>query len=527
MKKMALFIALALMCCSAVAQDIREALQQVQQALLWTDYFYVDSVNSSELAANAIKGMLKELDPHSAYMSPDEVKAANIDLGGNFEGIGVMYQMEHDTLLVISPVIGGPSEKVGIMAGDQIVFVNDTTIAGCKLSTQQIQSRLRGPKGTIVRLGIMREGERIDFVVERDKIPVYSVDATYMVTPETGYIKISRFAQTTPDELTTAMETLQAQGMKHLILDLQGNGGGYLQSAVEMARNFLKQNDLVVYTQGRHEPRRNHMVTTNGNFDGRLVIIIDEESASASEILAGAMQDLDRGVIVGRRSFGKGLVQRPIDLPGGAMIRLTIAHYYTPSGRCIQKPYEKGHGDDYRKDLLTRYNKGEFVSADSIHFADSLKCYTRAGRIVYSGGGIMPDVFVPLDTTKMAKTHRNLIAKGSWNRYILDYFRQNQKALKRKYTTFEAFDEQYEVSDQMIWDLCQQGNEKDNVKIDTLEITKSLDIMKLQLKANLANDLFKEGAYNRIMNRRIPSFKQAIEIISDEKRYQKLLSSKN
>lgn len=515
-----------------MAQDMqtaREMIAKFQEALIYTDYFYVDEVDIKELTATAIKGMLKELDPHSAYMSPEEVKAANVDLGGYFEGIGVMYQMVNDTLLIISPVIGGPSEQVGIMAGDQIVWVNDTTIAGKKLNTKDIQDRLSGPKGTVVHLGVLRDGERIDFVVTRDKIPVYSVDASYMVAPEVGYVKVSRFAQTTPDELREAMQKLSDEGMKHLIIDLQGNGGGFLKSAADMASNFLKKNDLIVYTKGRERavPRSNYFADIDGQFKGRLVIIIDEESASASEILAGAMQDLDRGVIVGRRSFGKGLVQRPIDLSDGSMIRLTVAHYYTPSGRCIQKPYEKGHGDDYRQDLMNRYKSGEFVSADSIHFADSLKFYTRGGRLVYGGGGIMPDLFVPLDTTRMEKTHRNLIARGSWNHFVVEHFRQHQKQLKRQYRDFESFDEKYEVSDEQIWELCNYGNAHDSVQIDSAEVLRAMPLMKLQLKANLANDLFKEGSYNRIMNRRIDSFNKAIEVITDEKRYYEFLKLKN
>ena len=503
------------------------AIQQVQQAVMVTSCYYVDSLSAKKLAEDAIRAMLKELDPHSAFLNEEETKALNEDLGGNFDGIGVQFQMVKDTLLVISTIVGGPSEKAGILANDQIVWVNDTTIAGVKMSNKDIQKRLRGPKGTKVKVTILREGEKIDFMLTRDKIPVNSVDATFMVSPEVGYVKVSRFGATTPKELTEAMQTLEKQGMKHIILDLQGNGGGYLQSAVEMASLFLNRGDLVVYTEGRAVPRQNSYVQHPGNFKGRVVVLIDEESASASEILSGAMQDLDRGVIVGRRSFGKGCVQRPFELAGNTMIKLTLANYYTPSGRCIQKPYEKGNSEDYRKDLQDRYKHGEMQNADSIHFNDSLKYETRNGRTVYGGGGIMPDVFVPLDTlTKLSKTHRDLIAKGTWNSYIIEYFRKNLKKLNKEYPTFEKFNAGFEVSDQMIYDLCKRGATNDSVKIDTTEVERSMDLMKLQMKANIANDLFKEGAYNKIMNYKIPAFLKAIEVISDEKTYRKLLEGK-
>jgi len=524
MKKIAI-LSLALLAFGTTAHaDIHSALKNIQQALLWTEYLYVDSCTSDKLAESAIKGMLESLDPHSTYLTAEEVKGQDESLGGNFEGIGVMYQMERDTLLVINTVIGGPSESVGILAGDQIVWVNDSTIAGVKYSTNEIQKRLRGPKGTHVKLGILRDGEKIDFIVERDKIPVYSIDASYMVNDNVGYIKVSRFAATTPQEFNEALTTLKNSGMTSLVIDLQGNGGGYLQSAVEMANHFLKKGDLIVYTDGRAAGRKDNVSSSDADFTGNVVVIIDETSASASEILSGALQDLDRAVIVGRRSFGKGLVQQPINLPDGGMIRLTIAHYYTPSGRCIQKPYEKGKAADYRKEMTDRYTSGELYSADSIHFNDSLKYHTRAGRIVYGGGGIMPDVFVPLDTTKIGKTHRDLLARGTWNRYVLDYFRTNQKMLKSTYKTLDDFVNRYEVTDKMIDELCQRGAEQDSISVDKEDLDKSLDFMKLQLKANLGNDLFKQGAYNRILNNRFQSYKRAIAIASDKEEYEKILN---
>jgi len=512
--------------CNGLLADIRSALESLHQAVVWTEYMYVDSCSAEQLAEDAIRGMLDKLDPHSTYLTADEVKAQDESLGGNFEGIGVMYQMEHDTLLVINTVIGGPSEAVGILAGDQIVWVNDSTIAGVKFANKEIQRRLRGPKGTRVKLGVMREGERIDFVVERDKIPVYSIDATYMVNDEVGYIKVSRFAATTPEEFDASMKELKAKGMKKLVIDLQGNGGGYLQSAVAMANHFVKKNDLIVYTEGRAAGRRDNPATYNGDFDGNVVVMIDETSASASEILSGALQDLDRAVIVGRRSFGKGLVQQPVKLPDGSMIRLTVAHYYTPSGRCIQKPYEKGKASAYRDDLSDRYKSGELYSADSIHFDEKLKYQTRGGRTVYGGGGIMPDVFVPLDTAKICKPHRELMAKGTLNRFVLEYFREHQKKLRSKYATVDEFVGKYEVSDKLVEDLCKKGEKEDSLTIDRQELASGMDFLKLQMKALIANDIFKQGSYNRVMNQRFELYNKAIEIASDEEEYDRILNRK-
>ncbi|MBP5715578.1 MAG: peptidase S41, partial [Bacteroidales bacterium] len=316
------------------------------------------------------------------------------------------------------------------------------------------------------------------------------------------------------------------QGLKHLIIDLQGNGGGYLESAVQLSSLFLQCGEIVVYTEGRRESRKNHFASQHTPFAGRLVVLTDEESASSSEIFAGAIQDWDRGVIVGRRSFGKGLVQRPIDLPSGAMIRLTIAHYYTPSGRCIQKPYKKGESEDYRKDLITRFKNGEYTSADSIHLPDSLKFLTNGKRTVYGGGGIMPDVFVPLDTTKMSKTHRNIVARGTLNRWVLAYFRDHQKSLHAKFQNFEKFDAGFDITDEMFDSLVAQSR-ADSIAIDSAEIATSAEIIKMQMKAYLANDLYEGGAYSRIMNRRVAAYKEAVELISDEKRYNAILQPKD
>src|SRR5574344_923346 len=369
-----------------------DASRKLQMAQFAITNLYVDKVDENKLVEEAIIKMLAQLDPHSTYSDAQEVKKMNEPLVGNFEGIGVQFNMVEDTLFVIQPVSNGPSEKVGILAGDRIVAVNDTAIAGVKMSTEDIMSRLRGPKDSKVNLTIVRRGikDPLHFKVVRDKIPIYSLDASYMIQPKTGYIRINRFGATTAEEFNKSLKELQKKGMKDLILDLQGNGGGYLNAAIDLANEFLGQKELIVYTEGR-AARRSDFFAKGGNFrNGRLVVLVDEYSASASEIVAGAIQDWDRGVLVGRRTFGKGLVQRPIDLPDGSMIRLTVARYYTPSGRCIQKPYESI--EQYNRDLIERYNRGEMQSADSIHFPDSLKTKTlKKGRIVYGGGGIMPD----------------------------------------------------------------------------------------------------------------------------------------
>lgn len=506
--------------------EIRTAIQQLQQLLTAIEYLYVDTANVDKLSETAIRAILKELDPHSTYADEAEVKAMNENLGGNFQGIGVRYSIETDTLFIISTVVGGPSEKVGILAGDRIITVNDTVIAGKKLSTTDIQKKLRGPKNTHVKLGIQREGEKglMIFDVTRDDIPVYSIDASYMATPKVGYVKVSRFAQTTPDELAQALDKLTALGMEDLIIDLQDNGGGYLQSAVEMCNFFLPAGKKVVYTSGKGERAREYHTAFGKKFPGKLVVLVDEESASASEIFAGAIQDFDRGVIVGRRTFGKGLVQRPIELANGGMVKLTVAHYYTPSGRCIQKPYKKGDTDAYRMDLVDRYNRGELLSADSIHFADSLKYTTANGRTVYGGGGIMPDYFVPLDTTRLSPNHSKLIARGVVSKFVLEYFKDNQKKLKKQYKTFEDYDKGFEITDAIIDELCAKAK-ADSVPLDSADVLYGNDLLKMQCKANIAADLFETGTFSQIMNRTNKVFNAGLGIITDEKKYSGILEN--
>ena len=494
-------------------------LRKLQIAELAISNLYVDNEDEGKLVEDAIRGMLEKLDPHSSYSTPKEVKALNEPLSGSFEGIGVQFNMVEDTLLVIQPVTGGPSEKVGIVAGDRIVSVNDTAIAGVKMSKEDIMRRLRGPKGTKVMLGIVRRGikDTLSFKVVRDKIPVKSIDAVYMILPEVGYVRIGNFGATTHDEFCEALEKLTKQGMRNLILDLQGNGGGYLQAAVNIANEFLQKGDLIVYTEGRRMQRNEYKAKGNGKFlDGKIVVLIDVYSASAAEIVTGAIQDQDRGKVVGRRSFGKGLVQRPIDLPDGSMIRLTVSHYYTPAGRCIQKPYTKGDSKDYAMDVMNRLKHGELMSADSIHFADSLKCYTlREHRPVYGGGGIMPDYFVPLDTLAYTKFHRELSAKSYIINANLKYVDANRKALRKRWTSFDEFRRDFvfpkEEIDKMIADAA-----KDKiVPKDNAELEKTLPKLSMQLKALVARDLWDMSEYFAIINEESEIVRKAVEIIGN------------
>ena len=478
---------------------------------------YVDTVDENKLVEDAIRGMLDKLDPHSTYSTAKEVKAMNESLEGSFEGIGVQFNMMEDSLVVIQTITNGPSEKVGILPGDRIVEVNDTAIAGVKMSKEEIMRRLRGPKGTKANLKIVRPGikGKQPFTVIRDKIPVYSLDASYMIRPRTGYIRIGNFGATTYDEFMKALNRLQEQGIDDLILDLQDNGGGYLQAAVNVINEFLTKGDMIVYTNGRSTPR--HEYRSDGGttpYHGRVIVLVNEFSASASEIVAGAIQDQDRGFIVGRRSFGKGLVQRPIEFADGSMIRLTIAHYYTPSGRCIQKPYTKGDQKDYAKDLDNRLKNGELTNADSIHFADSLKYQTlREHRTVYGGGGIMPDYFVPLDTTKYTKYHRQLAAKSAIINANLKYIDANRKSLKKRYTSFEDFNANYEVPQSFVDSVIANGEASDVKPKDDEELATTLPYLRTQLKALVARDLWDMNEYFQVMNETNDIILKALEVL--------------
>ena len=493
----------------------KSSLRKLQLAEMAISRLYVDTVNEESLVENGIRGMLEKLDPHSSYTTARETKAMNESLNGSFEGIGVQFNMQEDTLIVIQTVTNGPSEKVGIQAGDRIIAVNDTAIAGVKMSKEEIMKRLRGPKGTKVRLTIIRRGidERLTFLVTRAKIPVKTLDAWYMISPGIGYIRIGSFGATTYDEFMKAVNDLRAKGMNDLVLDLEDNGGGYLQAAVQVANEFLQRGDLIVYTEGRRFPRQDYKAQGNGKLrSGNVTVLVNEFTASAAEIVTGALQDQDRALVVGRRSFGKGLVQRPIDFPDGSMMRLTIAHYYTPSGRCIQKFYKKGDRKDYEMELDQRYKHGELYSADSIHFADSLKFYTlRRHRIVYGGGGIMPDVFVPLDTTLITSYHRKLAAKGIVISANLRYVDNNRKQLKKRYPDFLSFLNGFEVPRALIDEIVAEGKKQKVEPKNEAEMKQTLPYLRTQLKALIARDLWDMSEYFQIINIQNPILQKALE----------------
>ncbi len=512
---------------SAFAQFMPDPLGlKLVRTLQLINNLYVEDVDSEKLTETAIRAMLRELDPHSSYLNKDEVRAMNEPLQGDFEGIGISFNMVTDTLYVIEVISGGPAQKVGIMPGDKIIYVNDTLIAGVKMSSDEVMKKLRGPKGTTVTVKVLRRGvpELLEFHIVRDKIPIYSIDASYMADAEIGYIRLSRFAATSVDEFRKAEEKLKAKGMKKLILDLTGNGGGILQTATDIADEFLDKGKLIVYTEGRAQPRSNITATSKGQFEqGDLVILVDESSASASEIVAGAIQDWDRGVIVGRRTFGKGLVQRQLPLPDGTMIRLTVARYYTPSGRCIQKPYKGGDIDAYNMDFFNRYQKGELLYADSIHFPDSLKYKTLINkRTVYGGGGIMPDYFVPIDTTSLTNLHRDLIAKGIVNRIVITEVDNHRKLLLKAYPDVDAFKKNYSIPANMVIRMKRMA-EEEKVKWNEEEFERSQKLLFTQLKALIARDIYDSSAYFKIINDENEIFQEGLRIIKTPEKYNGLL----
>lgn len=488
---------------------------------------YVDTVNTDKLAEEAIKAMLNTLDPHSSYSDPEETKELTAPLDGNFSGIGIQFNMLNDTLCVIQTTSGGPSEQVGILPGDRILMANDSVISGAKRPNSSIIKLLRGPKGTRVNLTVKRRGIKapIYFSLLRDDIPVYSIDAAYMADPTTGYIRLSRFAESTPDEINKAMADLRRQGMRNLILDLQDNGGGLLGSAIDLSAHFLRAGDPVVYTLSPTMGDNYYGAERHGDFlTGRLVVLVNQYSASASEITAGAIQDNDRGVIVGRRTFGKGLVQRPFPFPDGSMVRLTVSKYYTPAGRCIQKPYERGNADEYRKDMIHRYESGEFNSADSVHFSESEKFSTRrTGRTVYGGGGIMPDVFVPVDTTGYSDYYRDLTAKGVILRYASNYVDENRKQLKKSYPTEESFLKNFKITPAMISDIVAMGV-TDSVAPNPEQLDVSRSTIEAIVKGIIGRDIFDQATYFKVVNPVLnPIYTRALGIINDPEEYDRLL----
>lgn len=499
-------------------------------ALTYIENFYVDEVEDTKLAEDAVKSILHTLDPHSAYLSPEEVKEANEPLDGNFDGIGISFNMMADTLYVIETISGGPSEKVGILPGDRIVQVNDTAIAGVKMPQKDIMKRLRGKKGTKVNVKVVRRGypDLIEFRITRDRIPIFSIDAAYMVTPQTGYIRLSRFGAKTGQEFRKACQDLENQGMTGLILDLEGNGGGYLGAAIEVSNEFLGRNQLIVYTEGAKQPKQSASADGKGMFkNGKLVVLINENSASASEIVSGAVQDWDRGVIVGRRSFGKGLVQKPYSLPDGSMMRLTVARYHTPTGRSIQRPYEKGNQEAYAMDYFDRYNNGELLSLDSIHFSDSLKYKTLVtGRTVYGGGGIFPDEFVAVDTTMLTSYRSKLIWGGVYYKTALAEVDKDRKKLLKEYPTIEDYIANYTVSESVLRNLIDAAD-KEKIEFDKEQYERSKPLIISDLKSLIARDLYDNAAYFKVSNQSNDLFKKALGIIENDILYTNLLTKRS
>ena len=535
MKKMK-YLAAAVICAAATfgisAQYSRSnSASRQQQKLLMVENIvnnlYVDNVDEEKVVENAVRGILENLDPHSSYSTKEETTSSQETMQGSFSGIGIQFNMQKDTLYVVQTIAGGPSEKVGILPGDRFIAVDDSIIAGRKLKNTDIMKRLRGPKGTKVNIKVKRgsNAELLEFRITRDDIPLNSIDAVYMADGKTGYIRLSRFAATSYKEFKDAITKLKKQGMQQLILDLTDNGGGYMQIAAQIANEMLNRGNLIVYTQGRKSPRQNLNADGSGTFrTQKVVVMINQFSASASEILSGAVQDWDRGVVVGRRSFGKGLVQREFLLPDSSSFRLTIARYYTPSGRNIQKPYVKGDREDYDKDIIDRYNHGELQSADSIHFADSLKYTTlRLHRTVYGGGGIMPDVFVPLDTTQYTDYHRRLVAKGIIPQFALRYVDKNRADLKTRYPDAQKFIKEFTVTDEILNNLVDAGK-AEKVDFDKSQFAKSKEMLRTFVKAAIANDLFSTGAYFQIVNEQNDIYKEALSIINDDARYRKIIS---
>ena len=516
MKKIIFFVFALTAALGTKAQQMPEHLLKLMYTGNIISNFYVDSPDNDKIAEEAVKAMLKELDPHSTYTDKKETKALLEQMQGSFSGIGIQYNMVSDTLYVIQTTPNGPSERAGILAGDKVVEVNDTVIAGVKMTRTDIMSRLRGKKGSQVKVGIVRRGinRMLEFNLVRDDISTETVDAAYMIDKKNGYIRITSFGAKTHNEFVAKLDSLKGLGMRNLVLDLQGNGGGFLNAAVDIANEFLARESLVVYTEGRTTGRHDYMAQGGGRFlKGNVAVLVDETSASAAEILAGAIQDWDRGVVVGRRSFGKGLVQRPFELFDGSMIRLTIARYYTPSGRCIQKPYSDSI--KYEDDLMRRYNSGEMSSVDSIHFADSLKTKTlRLGRTVYGGGGIMPDYFVPMDTTKYTAYHRALAAKGSIIQASLRYLDENREELVSKYRSIEEFDEKFVVDDRYMTILREQAL-KDSVELKggDEELARTLPELKKQLKMYIARDLWDMSEFIMLYNKYSDSFQKAYELV--------------
>jgi carboxyl-terminal processing protease len=490
---------------------------KLAQVMEKVSHFYVDSIDESDMVERTIVRMLHELDPHSSYLSKEDLEELNEQLEGEFEGIGVSFNVLEDTIYIIRTIAGGPSERVGLMAGDRIVKVNGENVAGIGITTRGVQSHLKGPKGSSVEVSVKRRNSiaLMDFSITRDKIPVFSLDASYMVNDRIGYMKLARFSHTTIDEFERAMKSLKEQGMEDMILDLSGNGGGWLPVAVELSDHFLSGNKEIVRTEGSKVPDRIYKARKTGLFEkGNLVLMIDGSSASASEIVSGAVQDWDRGVIVGRRSFGKGLVQQPFMLNDGSLIRLTVARYYTPTGRLIQKSYENGY-EEYALDLIKRYNSGELSSADSIEFPESQQYKTLSlNRTVFGGGGIMPDYFVPMDTSAYSAYYRDLISKGIFNRFVLQYVDKHRKELLEEYKGFKTFNSSYQASEEAMEELVAFAREE-GLEFREGDWELSGDHIAILFKSYMARDLWGMEYFFEVYNPTDEVFNRAVEILEN------------
>lgn len=474
---------------------------------------YVDSVDAGKLKQYAVEGILENLDPHSQYIPAEDFNEVNESLMGNFDGIGVQFRIENDSVYIVNTIQGGPSERVGIKAGDRIVKVDNKPVAGVKIENRDVMKLLKGQRGTRVKVSVFRRGadKLLNFNITRDVIPTYSIDVSFMPEPGTGYIKLSKFSTTTADELNDALLSLKAKGMRQLVLDLRGNSGGFLQSAIEVADQFLPEKNLIVYTEGHNRPKETAYATKRGLFEqGKLVVLIDEGSASSSEIVAGALQDNDRATIVGRRSFGKGLVQEQLSLPDGSAIRLTVARYFTPSGRSIQKPYTNGHGQEYESELMDRMMHGEFESQDSIKFNDSLKYKTKGGKLVYGGGGIMPDVFIPIDKNDNYKYYNSVLNRGLIHQFTFEYTDKHRPALAR-YRSFEDFNRQFTVGDAIISEFVTYA-EKEGIKPDPSGLAYTRKEITNLMKALISRNMYDDKGFYPIFLKSDKTFNKAIEV---------------
>ena len=516
--KKTFFLTLALAANLSLQAQSNKELRKLELAEAAISRFYVDSVAEDKIVESAIRAMLKELDPHSTYSTPEEVAKLTEPLEGSFEGIGVTFNMVEDTLVVIQPVVKGPSEKVGILAGDRIIAVNDSAIAGVNMPQTEITKRLRGPKGSMVKLSVLRQEVKniLHFNVKRDKIPVHSLNAAYLAHSGIGYIQFDQFGRHTHEEMIEAIQRLQAEGMESLIIDLQDNSGGYLDAAIDIVNEFLNTDEPIVYTEGRNSRRREYRANGRGMFKNLpLMILVNQNSASAAEILAGAIQDNDRGTIVGRRTYGKGLVQRAMSLPDESMIRLTIARYYTPSGRCIQRPYEKGHKEDYNMDILHRIESGELYHEDSVRLDKSVVYETlKDHRKVYGGGGIMPDFFVPVDTMQTNLYYRKLAVTSAFVKTTLKYLDKHRVQLKKDYPNFDKYYAYFEVDQELLDNVVAEGKAA-GVEYDEKGFQEGLKMIKLQLKGLLARDLWDTSEYFQILNQVNPIVQKGLELLEE------------